>query len=97
MITLVSSTLSMASSTLLHVRNKMRFRILTRTYNSFVEFGHASVMYSYYLKVVPTIYQSLDGNVIKTNQFSVTEHQKNMGGDSHGLPGKIFILYSSGD
>jgi hypothetical protein len=53
-------------------------------------------MYSYYLKVVPTIYESLDGNIIKTNQFSVTEHQKNMGGDSHGLPGKsvpIYVVY----
>jgi hypothetical protein len=56
------------------------------------QFGQASVMYSYYLKVVPTIYESLDGNIIKTNQFSVTEHQKNMGGDSHGLPG-VFFMY----
>lgn len=31
-------------------------------------------MYSYYTKVVRTTYTYLDGRVVDTNQFSVTEH-----------------------
>jgi hypothetical protein len=48
-------------------------------------------MFQYFIKVVPTIYESLDGAVINTNQFSVTEHYRilaNKGeGSGHGLPG----------
>jgi len=50
-------------------------------------------MYQYFVKVVPTIYENLDGNVLNTNQFSVTEHYKALGGEgSHGLPG-VFFMY----
>jgi len=45
-------------------------------------------MYQYLVKIVPTIYESLDGTVINTNQFSVTEHTRNMPpGEKSGLPG----------
>jgi len=50
-------------------------------------------MYQYFVKVVPTIYESLNGNTLSTNQFSVTEHFKSLGGESsHGLPG-VFFMY----
>jgi len=53
-------------------------------------------MYQYFIKVVPTLYESLDGDVINTNQFSVTEHYRALAGkgDStgHGLPG-VFFMY----
>eukprot|EP01121_Diplochlamys_sp_Union-15-3_P022610 TRINITY_DN968_c0_g1_i5.p1 TRINITY_DN968_c0_g1~~TRINITY_DN968_c0_g1_i5.p1 ORF type:complete len:390 (+),score=53.16 TRINITY_DN968_c0_g1_i5:46-1215(+) len=52
-----------------------------------------SPMYQYFVKVVPTIYQSLGGNAINTNQFSVTEYTRSLDRDSnHGLPG-VFIMY----
>jgi len=51
-------------------------------------------MYQYFLKVVPTTYEKLDGAFINTNQFSVTENYKPIqsakGG--HGLPG-VFFMY----
>jgi len=50
-------------------------------------------MYQYLVKIVPTIYESLDGTVINTNQFSVTEHTRNMPpGEKSGLPG-VFVMY----
>jgi hypothetical protein len=50
-------------------------------------------MHQYFVKVVPTIYESLNGNYLHTNQFSVTEHVKPLSGDaSHGLPG-VFFMY----
>jgi len=50
-------------------------------------------MYQYFIKIVPTIYEPLSGNALNTNQFSVTEHFKQLGGESaHGLPG-VFFMY----
>jgi len=50
-------------------------------------------MYQYFLKVVPTEYKNLQGELVSTNQFSVTEHFKSVGNDgAHGLPG-IFFMY----
>jgi len=50
-------------------------------------------MYQYFVKVVPTIYESLNSAVLNTNQFSVTEHFKPLKGEaSHGLPG-VFVMY----
>lgn len=48
-------------------------------------------MYQYFIKVVPTIYENLDGEIINTNQFSVTEHFKLLPKEqpTHGLPGII--------
>jgi len=52
-----------------------------------------SAMFKYFVKIVPTIYESLDGNVINTNQFSVTEHIKPLKEPQEGgLPG-VFIMY----
>ncbi|XP_028667702.1 endoplasmic reticulum-Golgi intermediate compartment protein 3 isoform X2 [Erpetoichthys calabaricus] len=54
----------------------------------------ASMMYQYFVKIVPTIYVSSDGEVVKTNQFSVTRHEKVANGmiGDQGLPG-VFVLY----
>jgi len=50
-------------------------------------------MYQYFVKIVPTIYESLSGEVLSTNQFAVTEHFKPLRGDqTHGLPG-VFVMY----
>uniref|UniRef100_A0A672HLV6 Endoplasmic reticulum-Golgi intermediate compartment protein n=1 Tax=Salarias fasciatus TaxID=181472 RepID=A0A672HLV6_SALFA len=54
----------------------------------------ASMMYQYFVKIVPTIYVKTDGEVLKTNQFSVTRHEKVANGliGDQGLPG-VFVLY----
>lgn len=58
-----------------------------------VETVESSSMYQYFIKIVPTVYESLNGDPITTNQFSVTEHYKNLGGEgNHGLPG-VFFMY----
>ena len=33
---------------------------------------------NYYLKIVPTTYQRIDGSTLSTNQFSVSHHEKVM-------------------
>jgi len=54
---------------------------------------HAVAMYQYFVKVVPTIYETSNGNVLNTNQYSVTEHFKPLKGENaHGLPG-VFVMY----
>ncbi|KAM7125738.1 endoplasmic reticulum-Golgi intermediate compartment protein 3 isoform 1-T1 [Molossus nigricans] len=54
----------------------------------------ASMMFQYFVKVVPTVYMKLDGKVLRTNQFSVTRHEKVANGllGDQGLPG-VFVLY----
>ncbi|XP_069160300.1 endoplasmic reticulum-Golgi intermediate compartment protein 3-like [Procambarus clarkii] len=49
---------------------------------------------NYYLKIVPTTYEKVDGSTLSTNQFSVTQHQKNiqLGMGETGLPG-VFFTY----
>jgi len=50
-------------------------------------------MFMYYAKVVPTVYNYLDGRVVDTNQFSVTEHFRTVKKtEGQGLPG-VFIFY----
>lgn len=51
-----------------------------------------SGMYQYFIKIVPTIYENLGGQVLNTNQFSVTEHYKPLQEGGHGLPG-VFFMY----
>jgi len=69
---------------------------------------YSSGMYQYFVKVVPTIYENLDGVKVFTNQFSVTENfrpietlidektpqQPAHGSSDHegGLPG-VFVMY----
>lgn len=51
-----------------------------------------ATMFQYYIKIVPTMYEKLDGSVLHTNQFSVTRHQKSVSfftGES-GMPGAFF-------
>ncbi|XP_025071505.1 endoplasmic reticulum-Golgi intermediate compartment protein 3 isoform X2 [Alligator sinensis] len=56
--------------------------------------GPASMMFQYFVKVVPTVYMKVDGEVVRTNQFSVTRHEKIANGliGDQGLPG-VFVLY----
>lgn len=50
-------------------------------------------IFQYYIKVVPTRYEFLNGTVIDTNQYSVTEHSTNvMNKEGLGLPG-VFVFY----
>lgn len=54
----------------------------------------SEMVFQYYIKIVPTTYAKLNGEVLKTNQFSITKHQKELsteGGES-SLPG-MFISY----
>jgi hypothetical protein len=52
-----------------------------------------TAMFQYFIKIVPTVYESLAGAAIATNQFSVTEHYRPLAsGQSHGLPG-VFFMY----
>ncbi|KAL4704055.1 hypothetical protein ACJJTC_001977 [Scirpophaga incertulas] len=51
-----------------------------------------AVMFQYYLKIVPTMYLTLDKKVLLTNQFSVTRHQKSVSNvnSESGMPGAFF-------
>ncbi|KAI5704141.1 endoplasmic reticulum-Golgi intermediate compartment protein 3-like [Diaphorina citri] len=53
-------------------------------------------MFNYYIKIIPTIYERLDGSKLFSNQFSVTKHSKTVGafsgGGDGGMPG-IFFSY----
>ena len=50
-------------------------------------------MYQYFLKVVPTNYQQIRGGLVATNQFSVTDHFKNVDASAgQHLPG-VFFFY----
>ncbi|KAI3695160.1 hypothetical protein L1987_78149 [Smallanthus sonchifolius] len=49
-------------------------------------------MYEYFIKVVPTVYTSVRGHTIKSNQFSVTEHYKSPEFGRRSLPG-VFFFY----
>mmetsp|Transcript_37759 Transcript_37759/g.43126 ORF Transcript_37759/g.43126 Transcript_37759/m.43126 type:complete len:418 (+) Transcript_37759:45-1298(+) len=50
-------------------------------------------MYQYYLQIVPTTYKYMDGRVIHTHQYSVTEHMRHVNpGSGRGLPG-VFFFY----
>uniref|UniRef100_A0A8C4QQ39 Endoplasmic reticulum-Golgi intermediate compartment protein n=1 Tax=Eptatretus burgeri TaxID=7764 RepID=A0A8C4QQ39_EPTBU len=60
-----------------------------------------SMMFQYFVKVVPTVFVDLEGQVVHTNQFSVTKHSRSVStsavtpGIQHGrdgLPG-VFVLY----
>lgn len=50
-------------------------------------------MFQYYLQVVPTVYKFLNGTVVETFQYSVTEHTRHVDpGSGRGLPG-VFFFY----
>lgn len=52
----------------------------------------SNAMYQYHVKIVPTTYQLPTGDIIHTNQFSVTEHDRILSAGSRGgLPGLFFI------
>jgi len=49
--------------------------------------------YQYYVKVVPTVYEDLNRNILNTNQYSVTEYERQVVTDNNqGVPG-IFFNY----
>lgn len=54
----------------------------------------ASMMFHYYIKIVPTMYVKSNGETIHTNQFSVTRHSKSVSltSGAQGMPG-IFFSY----
>lgn len=56
--------------------------------------NEASMMFQYYVKIVPTMYVRQNGQVISTNQFSVTINKKvvSLLGSEKGMPG-IFFSY----
>ena len=53
-------------------------------------------MYQYFVKVVPTTYTEVNGLTTRTNQYSITKHEKQVSilslSGEQGLPG-IFVLY----
>ncbi|KAI0237071.1 Endoplasmic reticulum-Golgi intermediate compartment protein 3 [Lamellibrachia satsuma] len=56
---------------------------------------HTSVMFQYFVKIVPTTYVKANNKMIQTSQFSVTKHQRilSTGGlGESGLPG-VFFMY----
>lgn len=62
--------------------------------DTFVAAQDSGLMYQYFVKIVPTTYRKLNGEVVNTNQFSVTKHKRvvrQVSGE-HGLPG-VFVLY----
>lgn len=53
-----------------------------------------SLMYQYFVKIVPSVYKKLSGGLVWSNQYSFTQHQRpvrQLSGE-HGLPG-FFVLY----
>ena len=53
--------------------------------------GHG--MYQYYLKLVPTTFQNVAGEELRTHQYSVSEHMRAVTpGSGRGLPG-VFLYY----
>mmetsp|Transcript_38303 Transcript_38303/g.48319 ORF Transcript_38303/g.48319 Transcript_38303/m.48319 type:complete len:403 (-) Transcript_38303:258-1466(-) len=59
-----------------------------------IEDGHG--IYQYYLKVVPTVYTYLNQSELNSNQYSVTEHLRQVViGSSRGLPGVYFYYEMS--
>ncbi|XP_033640918.1 endoplasmic reticulum-Golgi intermediate compartment protein 3-like [Asterias rubens] len=64
--------------------------------NTVVTDRRGSTMYQYFVKVVPTTYINVNGLATRSNQYSITKHEKqvsimNLSGEQ-GLPG-IFVLY----
>lgn len=58
-----------------------------------LERAEGPAMHQYFIKIVPTVYESVDGSILNTNQFSVTEHYKSLAHENaHGLPG-VFFMY----
>ncbi|KAL8222695.1 hypothetical protein R6Q57_020094 [Mikania cordata] len=53
-------------------------------------------MYQYFIKVVPTVYTPLRGMIIRSNQFSVTEHYKGPESGQRTPPGVFFFYDLSG-
>lgn len=53
-----------------------------------------SAIYQYYIKIVPSSYETIHGSVITSNQYSLTENERSVSGNSHrgGLPG-VFFMY----
>lgn len=61
---------------------------------TFINAEAGSLMYQYFVKIVPTVYKKLSGEVVWSNQYSFTKHKRpvrQLTGE-HGLPG-FFVLY----
>lgn len=53
-----------------------------------------SVMYQYFVKIVPTAYVKIDGQTLFTNQFSVTKHHKVISGGLFGEQGLAGVFFT---
>ena len=49
--------------------------------------------FNYYIKIVPTTYINLNGTKVRTNQFSVTRHQKIVGNSGESILPGMFVSY----
>jgi len=50
-----------------------------------------SVMYQYFIKIVPTVYTKLSGEKIVSSQYSVSTHKRKIS-QSSGLPGTFYMF-----
>jgi hypothetical protein len=52
-------------------------------------------MFQYFVKVVPTRFKYLNGTIFATNQFSVTQYERNVGDKlgQVGLPGTQVVEF----
>lgn len=51
------------------------------------------MMFQYYIKIVPTTYQKMNGKMTVTNQFSSTKNAKVVNGiDGRNVPGVFFFF-----
>ena len=58
--------------------------------------GDTHGMYQYYVKIVPTKYSYINGQEVRSNQYSVTEHMRHLApGSGRGIPGVYFYYQVS--
>ncbi|XP_037042799.1 endoplasmic reticulum-Golgi intermediate compartment protein 3 [Bradysia coprophila] len=91
-----SSTTFNTSHTITHLSfgERIHFANTHPLDNTPVYAKEGAMMFQYYIKIVPTVYEKLNGELTYTNQFSVTRHSKSVSvisGES-GMPG-IFFSY----
>jgi hypothetical protein len=66
--------------------------LIAKLLNDYQDYDSDSLVYNYYLKIVPTIYEYLDGRVINnTYQYSVTKSIAKVN-NNNPLPG-VFVNY----
>lgn len=57
---------------------------------TFVSLGTAAMMYQYFLKIVPTQFNFMDGRSLRTFQYSTSRQERNLRQyPVGGLPGNV--------